>query len=178
VKGASVLRFFLLLSLVSAPIAQAQAGAQFVAKNREVAQRLTDEKLEKFLVFWSVRDRLSRSAREPRLLVQRDGGYGGVVPTGKSPKNTKLFPSPEDAAAAQSGLTVEEGMQLFLLLVTHYNGIYAATNSKNDQWLAQVRQQFGSWYGPEALALVTRHEKAFVELVAKQMEAFKNGGYP
>ena len=151
--------------------ARAQSVEDFTAGNQKTAAELTDEKVEKFLVFWETRSEFTRSATPSVMAGLKDGGYGGAIAAAQ--RRSKIYKSADEAAAAQSGLSEREGMALFMLLVNYYHSIYAATNSHNEQWLASTRDLFGRLYGAAALELVKRHEAQAVPLVAAQMQAFK-----
>jgi hypothetical protein len=163
---------------VRAMLARVPALAPLLA-NQKTADGLTDEKLERFLVFWKVRDELSQGARPFVLQGLQGNGYRGVVDAGSTPSVARIFAEAEEKAAAESGLTVKEGMALFFLLSNHYLSVHSAMNRDDvdaagrEADLASRREQFGRLYGAAALELVTRHEAQFLPLVAKQMEAFK-----
>ena len=133
-------------------LARLPALAPLLANHQKTADGLTDEKLERFFVFWKLRDELSRGARPFVLQGLQGNGYRGVV---------------------------EAGMALFFLLSNHYLSVHSAMNRDDvdaagrEVDLASRREQFGRLYGAAALKLVTRHEAQFMPLVAKQMEAFK-----
>jgi len=164
---------------VRAMLARVPALAPLLANHQKTANGLTDEKLERFLVFWKVRDELSRGARPFVLQGLQGHGYRGVVDAGSTPSVARIFAEAEEKAAAESGLTVKEGMALFFLLSNHYLSVHSAMNRDDvdaagrEADLASRREQFGRLYGGVALELVTRHEAKFLPLVAKQMEAFK-----
>lgn len=163
--------------ILRATLARAQGVNGFMANNQKTADALTDEKLNRFLVFWKVREEFSRRATPSVLRGLRDGGLDGALSVATSSTNTQVFTNAEEAAAAQSGLTVREGMALFMLLSTHYMGVYSATMhsdvASRERDLASRREAFRQMYGTQALALVTRHEDQFIPLVTKQMEAYK-----
>ncbi len=160
-------------------LARLPALAPLLANHQKTADGLTDEKLERFLVFWKLRDELSRGARPFVLQGLQGNGYRGVVEAGSTPSVARIFAEAEQKAAAESGLTVKEGMALFFLLSNHYLAVFSATNRDDvdaagrEADLASRREQFGRLYGAAALAIVTRQEAQFLPLVAKQMEAFK-----
>lgn len=151
--------------------ARAQGVEAFMAGNAKTAAELTDEKVERFLVFWKVRAEFSSAATPSVLRGLKDGGYDGVVAAAQ--QNAGVFKSAEEAAAAKSGLSEREGLALFMLLATHYQSIYAATNSHNDAWLATTRAAFARRHGQAALDIVTRHEREALALVAQRNEALK-----
>jgi len=153
--------------------ARAQGVDRFIAGNKKTAATLTDERLDRFLVFWRVREESSRSARPSVLRGLRAGGFDGAKSAAQSPETAPVFANAEEAAAAESGLSVQEGMALFMLLSSHYMGIYSATNRNDAAHLASVRSTFDQMYGAAALALVTRHEGQFTSLIQKQMETLR-----
>ncbi len=153
--------------------ARGQTLEKFIASSKQTAAGLTDEKLTRFKIFWQTRSEFARRARPAVLAGLVDGGYTGAVSAAGAAGAASVFKTAEEAAASKSGLTVNDGMAIFMLVTTYYNGVYSATNAHDEVQLAAVRESFEMLHGAAALALVKRHEAEFLPLVTDQVEAMK-----
>jgi hypothetical protein len=138
----------------------------FQQKRRQLAEQLTEDRLLKFKVFWSVRNTEGSKARLAVLRGVNEAGYTGAMAAAHSGDTAKQLDGADEVAAKKSGLGVQEGRDLLDLLGQYYMGVYSGIENKDDKGLRITRERFGRDFGASTLALVQKHEAEFMPVIA------------